>query len=191
MKQPGKNEALNADTPKSGGPADWLEEIALRRWSEAEMAAQRRLLGGKPAELRRFEEEAALNEVLDARPGAPVAASNFSTRVRERIELEAKADRRARAERSGRGIWPAWLRPAFALAALCGSLGIGWNSFQAYHRHHAELIARGASTLAFSASSPELSGESLENYDVIRRLGSNPEPDDEALIAALVEGSAR
>jgi len=59
---------------------DWLEEIARRRWSASEADRGRRALAERPAEARRFEEEMALNRLLDAVPPTR-ASSNFTAGV--------------------------------------------------------------------------------------------------------------
>ncbi len=170
--------------------SDWLEALAVARPAPEEVARRRRELAGRPAELRRLEQELALNALLDARPGAPRAASNFAALVQQRIAAE---DRQAlQAKRGGAGRW--WWRwlgphPAWALTAVavvCGITGTWGVRNQQYRSQMAASVA----TVALTASSPGLSADSLEDYEVIRRLGAVAQPGDDALIAALAERTA-
>ena len=72
---------------------DWLDEIARRRWSAAEADRWRRALSERPTEARRFEEEMALNQLLDAVPPTR-ASSNFTARVLADIGRSPKQDSR-------------------------------------------------------------------------------------------------
>lgn len=60
--------------------ADWMDAVANRRLTASEIARLRRELAGRPAELRRFEQEQALNSLLDARFATPAVSSNFAAR---------------------------------------------------------------------------------------------------------------
>ncbi len=190
MKHDSKNDTSTGGQSDGVDPLDWLEEVAVRRLTATEIAARRRELVGWPTETRRLEEELALNAMLDFRPGAPNAATNFAALVRTRIETEERA--RVRVSSSVWVGWRVWLRPLLlGTAILTVTLGLGWQGYLIQHHRQVQRLATSVTTMDFSAGSPELTPESLEDYEVIRRLGATPQPEDEALIAALAEAPTR
>lgn len=189
MKHDSKNDTPAGGQPDGVDPLDWLEDVAVRRLTATEIAARRRELVGRTAETRRLEQELALNAMLDFRPGAPKAATNFAALVRTRIETNERA--RVRVSSSVGVGWRAWLRPLLGTAILTVTLGLGWQAYLIQYQRQVRRLATSVTTMAFSAGSPELTPESLENYEVIRRLGAIPRPEDDALIAALAEAPTR
>ncbi len=182
----------NRNTENSKGSEeglDWLDAVALGQPTPGEIAACRRELAGRPAELQRLAEELAVNAALEARPGAPQAATHFASQVWSKIEAEERAALRGRPAGARRG-WLAWLslRPVFGLAmAAAVALGFSW---QAWTFHRRSQLAAGAATVALTSTSG-LTAESVDDFEVIRRLSVAPRPNDEALIAALAENSAQ
>lgn len=164
---------------------DWMDAVANGRLTAMEIARLRRELAARPAELRRFEQELALNSLLDARFAMPEVRSNFAAQVAERI---AREDRQALAATHRRPWWANFWgrRPAWALAAMIFGAGILWQTLG--QRRIAEMAAT-VEAVALTVSSPGLAAESLEDYEVIRQLGTIPQPGDDALIAALAENS--
>lgn len=177
--------SLSSDEASPDG--DWLDALSAGRPTPETVAALRRRLAGRPSELRRMEQELALNALLDARPNAPVARSNFAARVASRIEAGNRHPRTAWTT-LGRGI-ASWIsvlrrRPVWALGlvAVTGALAWQW----AGHSRRWEMAAT-AAQVAQSVTAPGLPPENLADYEAIRRLGTIPRPEDEALIAALAE----
>lgn len=179
----------NRNAPDPADPdaeSDWIEALAVARPSPVEVTHRRQELAGRPKELQRLEQELALNALLDARPGAPRAASNFAAQVNERIAMEDRLGNLTR-HRSARTGWALLFggRAGWALAAATAvGLGVVWISL---NRNHRAQMAASVATVALTASSPGLSADSLENYEIIRRLDAAAQPGDDALIAALAE----
>lgn len=178
------------DQVGTGEGADWLEVMAMARPTPVEIARRRRELAGRPKELQRLDQELALNALLDARPRAPRAATNFAAVVQQRIMAE---DRLAEATRKRVPMrWWHWVlggHPAWSMAAMLVvglTLGGVW-----LNRSHRAQMAASVATVALTASAPGLSADSLENYEIIRRLDTAALPGDDALIAALVERGAQ
>lgn len=169
----------------SNSVVDWMDAVANRRLTVSEIARLRRELAARPAELRRFEQEQALNSLLDARFATPAVSSNFAAQITERIAQE---DRQNRATAQRHPWWATFWRrhPAWALAAVVLTAGILWQTVG--QRPLSEMAAT-VKAVALTASSPGLPEESLEDYEAIRQLGTIPQPGDDALIAALAENS--
>ncbi len=171
---------------------DWLEEVALRRLTEAEISLRRRELGGRPAELRQFEAELALNRILESRVITAQPSTNFTARVRARIETEERSALHRGSKREANGHpWFHWLRPASRLGAGVAVVAIGTLGILILNRQNRSELAHSLAAVARSTDGRELTAESLANYDVIQRLGTTPQPGDEALIAALAEAPTR
>lgn len=180
----------NLNSPEPEDELDWMDTVALGRPSSSEVAARRRELAGRPAELRRLEQELALNAILDSRPGAPKAATNFAAQVLARITEEDRKTLRERENFRSLGWWRRWRggRPAWVLATVTVlGLSFGWRVLNQSQRSQ---MAATVATVALTTSTPGLSAENLENYEIIRRLGAQAQPGDDALIAALVENPA-
>jgi len=167
---------------------DWMDAVVMGQPSDAEILALQRKLRTRPSELRRFETELGLNSILDARPKAPLAGSNFAARVLEKIHSEDRLRERT-AKTSGWGsLVFAWLRlrPA-TVCALAALLSVG--GWQLLRQRQRVGMADSVASLAMPVSAPELVPEALANFEVIRRLEVASNPGDSALIAALAEPS--
>ena len=163
-----------------------------------EIGWQRKLTADEEARLQSFllihpelaqdwEEEAALNQILEQLPSPPVS-SNFTARVLQSIDLE-----EAQAERATRKTFqfPSWLRalaPRAVLAALL--LSLGGLAYVRYDQHQVELaqenMARGGKQVALVATTlPDM--QMWQDFETIRRLNVSlpAASDDESLLAAL------
>lgn len=127
-----------------------------------------------------WEEESALNRLLEQLPEAPVA-SNFTARVLQAVERESAAGVRRESvfERVKQWFWRPAPRVAWALL-IAGLLGFGYHQHQTIVRGE---MARGLSVLANVAalSDPAV----LQDFEAIRRLGQSAPGDDEELYALL------
>lgn len=163
---------------------DWLEHVSGPRPDPAEI---RRLQSHgvlSPAERRRLADELALNALLDAHRPAPAVSSNFARRVVAEVSREGATTRPALPW------WASWLslRPGRALAggAALACAGLA-----------AVMLLRGpgndgslrpdSATMAHAAALPGVDAETLSDFDAVHRLGSEPRPDDDALILALAQ----
>ncbi len=164
-------------TPQRKGD-DWQDLLATGRLNSESVSDLRALLRDSPAEYARFEEELALNRLLEDLPRAD-APSNLASRVLQQIELE---DRKARRTVNLGGHW--WhglrrLRP-MALTAVAALVLTGWWQFRIHERR---VLAESLSTVSHVAAVPGV--DSLENFDAIRLLRTTSQPGDVELIAAL------
>jgi hypothetical protein len=150
-----------------------LREISWRRkLTSAEERELREWLTAHPEAQEAMELEAGLTEALGKMPDIPVA-SNFTARVLEAVELEAKAEARAQ---DSRKIWrklPRWL-PRVASAAVVAMAG-----FLVYQNHSVEAKQRAA--VQRVAGIPLPSPEILTNFDAIRIVSATPAPDEQLL----------
>jgi negative regulator of sigma E activity len=138
---------------------------------------RRKLTDTERAELRarpELELEARLTNALAKIPDAP-AASNFTARVMQAIELE-----EARSARSAIWNWRAWL-PRFAVAtALVFFAGLSFHNYEV--NAHRAALAQSVALIAKAQSLPDV--DALNNFDAIQRM-SQPAPADEELLALL------
>lgn len=175
---------------------DWLDEITRSRLPVAEADRWRRELAERPAEARRFEEELALNELLDAAP-RPRVSSNFTARVMADLGESPRQHSwfsliLGRAWESIASVGSSLLRPRFlrflispaaiALVALTAFLHWGWQRVQV-HRHG--VIARTAAEWSDAASMPGVAA--LQDFEAIQWLETRSAPDDVALLQLLRE----
>lgn len=163
---------------------DWLDHVSGPRPDPAEV---RRLqshgvLG--PAERRRLADELALNALLDGHRPAPAVSSNFARRVVSEVSREGAT---ARPALPG---WLGWiaLRPGRSLArgAALAFACIAALALLRGMSRQGSLPPDGA-TMAHAAALPGVDAETLSDFDAVHRLGSEPAPDDDALILALAQ----
>lgn len=154
-----------------------FREINWRRpLSDAEQAELRAVLAKNPGALADLEMETELTRALAKLPNAPVS-SNFTARVLQAVELEAK-----RGACHPENSFLAWLRlgwlPKFAFATLLVCAGLA-----GYQRHTIVARARLANEVAaVSAASAAVSIP--EDFEAIRLL-NKPASADTDLLAAL------
>ena len=151
-----------------------LRELSWRRHlTPAEQAELQAWLAAHPDAAARWQEDAALDSLLERLPNAPVP-SNFTARVLQEIERDA-----ARTEREipvARPWWQRVLVPRLATAAVI--LGAG---LFVYFRNADQQAKFTAPLLSLSGTEAVLSVEVLQDFDAITKLGPNVQPDMELL----------
>jgi len=143
----------------------------------AEAAELQAWLAQHPGERADWETEVGLTEALGKLPAAPVP-SNFTSRVMEAVEREAKAQKRPRIP-----VWTWLLRsllPRAAVAAFLVLVVLGYQHQQTVARR--EKVVDGVKIVSGVSSLP--SPEILQDFDTIRKLGATPGPDQD-LIALM------
>jgi hypothetical protein len=159
-----------------------LRENGWRRpLTESETAELQKYWAAHPAAREEWENDTALNRLMERLPSAPAVSSNFTARVLQMAALE-KAARERTNGRVGFG-WDylrSWL-PKAAVAALAITLGIA-----SYHMHevntHAALAKNAVEfTAAVAASDPEAIGD----IEPIRQLSDAQPKADVELIALM------
>jgi hypothetical protein len=153
-----------------------------RRLTEHEHAELQEYLATHPAAREEWQDETALNELLEILPAAPPVSSNFTARVLQVVQLETITI--IRRERSF-GWFPSrwllsWLPKTAVAAVLIGS------AFIAYHeqQEHARVaLAQNVVevTAAVSASDPDL----MQDFEPIRQLSAQQTKADTELLALL------
>lgn len=163
---------------------DWFDDIAGPRPDPGQVRRLQQDGSLSPPEQRRLQEELALNHLLDSHRPAPPLSSNFTARVLAEVRRDSKAHSRPN---------PWWQRlrslaPALSFAALLLTTAIAVSVVRnrATVRSQAEL-AQTALAVGQSTAVAGLDAASLADFDVIHRLGSGPNPEDDALILALVQ----
>ena len=154
---------------------DKLREISWRRkLNSAEESDFREWLAAHPEAQESLELETGLTEALRKMPDAPVA-SNFTARVLEAVEREAKAEARARGSRwyVGRKL-PRWL-PKVASATVVVMAGV------LAYMHNNNVAAIQLAAVRSVAGVPLPSPEILTNFDAIRIVSATPAPDEQLL----------
>ena len=154
-----------------------LREISWQRpLTQTEAAELATLLGAHSQARLEWETEQQLNAALHRLPDTPVP-SNFTALVLQRIESDTTTRKAA-----GRPVWEwswRWM-PKAAIAAVV--LGAGLLLFEQQRAAERRLLSQ--SVAAFPAMNSMPAMEVLQDYDIIRRLGRAPAPDEE-LIALL------
>ncbi len=163
---------------------DWLDDIAGPRPDPGQVRRLQQDPSLTPPEKRRLQEELALNQLLDTHRPAPPLSSNFTARVLAEVRRESRTSSRST---------PWWQRlrplaPALSFAALILTVAIAASVArnQATVQSQAEL-AQAALAVGQSTTVAGLDASSLADFDVIHRLGSGPNPEDDALILALAQ----
>lgn len=174
---------------------DWLDEVARRRLTAEEAARWRRQLSERPAEVRRLDEELALNRILESLP-RPSASSNFTALVLSGIQESPHQESGISRwwiqgfSRAGGGarlfsgmlgrLWRHSIPIAVALVCVAIPLNWGWQRVQV-HRHGA--MARTAAELSVAAAMPGVAV--LQDFEAVQLLETRSAPDDAALLQAL------
>jgi hypothetical protein len=163
---------------------DWLEEAARRRVSPQEASRWRSELASRPRELRRLEEELALNALLDGTP-RPGVSSRFTAEILESIDRDS-------APKSAFHRWvsqlaafrvsiPQFSLPRLALAGTaCAALAFGWNRVEV--RRHG-ILARQAAEITVAAGVPGVAV--FGDFEAVRLLSTPVTADDTDLMEAL------
>jgi anti-sigma factor RsiW len=156
-----------------------LEALQRGRLTPLEEAQLDAYLSAHPAQRSSWEEELALNTLLDQLPQAPVP-SNFTARVIQAAGKE--APRRGVLWRSWASIAATGWLPKVATAAAV--LALGLFSYQRYETvaNRKELAEN---LIRISQLAPVPSVEVLADFDAIVRLNQVPQDVDRELLAAL------
>ena len=146
-----------------------LRELNWRRpLTDAEQVELRAYLAGHPEVKADWDAELELSALVNQLPNAPVP-SNFTARVLQAVERKTRAETPTRIPRAV-GWWRVFVP---RIAVVMAVAGLGWFG---YHRQ--QLAKREfVHTLAESLRSPE----TLQDFEVIRRLSPAPEADEELL----------
>jgi anti-sigma factor RsiW len=142
------------------------EERELREWLAAHPEAQESL-----------ELDTGLTQALGKMPDLPVA-SNFTARVLQAVEQDAKAE--ARAQKSHWNIWrrlPRWL-PRVASATVVVTAGL---VAYLHNLHNSSVEAGHRAAVQRVAGIPLPNPEILTNFDAIRMVSATPAPDEQLL----------
>ena len=152
-----------------------LRELSWRRHlTPAEQAELHAWLAAHPDAAARWQEDAALDSLLERLPNAPVP-SNFTARVLQEIEHDAA--RNDRETSPSRPWWQRVLVPRLAMAAVI--LGAG---LFVYLRNDGLQPENFVTPLrSMSGTEAVLSVEVLQDFDAITKLGPNVQPDMELL----------
>jgi hypothetical protein len=168
--------------------SDYLEmrEIAWRRplTADEKSALQGYLLVHPEAQIE-WEEDAALNQILDGVPDVPLS-SNFTARVLQAVDLEESREKRQWRSGSWLSRLRAWL-PRFAVAGLVAALG--GLGYQQYQIRSQEQRAKYLDTLMTTVASSFADTKIWEDFDAIAKLQPTDVvvSDDRVLWAALSE----
>ena len=166
-----------------------LLEAALRRPLTAEEQRRREAhFAATPGARAAWALEWRVRRSVRRLPAVPVA-TNFTGRVLERIDAEARAAERSRAAGGWLARWLAggWRRPA--LVAVLAVAVVGAAYWQVRRQQRATL-ARGAAAVSLVARISDL--KLLKDFEPIQRLSAVPSRwVDEDLLAALEPGVAR
>lgn len=152
-----------------------LRELNWRRpLSGTEQAELLASLAQNSNPLAEWQSEAELTRLLTELRDVPVP-SNFTARVLEMVELDAKRQQRGFAP-----LWSAWLKrgwlPKTAIALLIGAALFG------YHSHNVTARSKLAHDIAAVSGVASVSGPYiLEDFEAIRRLDKPPTPDKDLL----------
>ncbi len=159
-----------------------LRELSWRRpLSAAEAEMLQKYLSASPAAREEWEDEAALNQLLERVPAAPSVASNFTARVLQTVALETAAQDRAPVR--GVSIWQrvrSWL-PKAAVASLVLATGV-----VGYHERQVnERVALAKNVVEFTAAVSASDPEAMQDFEPIRRLSDNQPKADTELLALM------
>jgi anti-sigma factor RsiW len=158
---------------------DLLEASWRRKLTAEEEAQLRAWLAAHPEAQGDWEEESLLNQQLERLPQSPLA-SNFTSQVMRKLDLELAQEARERRGWRTPGWWRS-LMPRFAAALLLTVLG-GTAVFQ-YRDYRRTQMFESVSRLTPVAA--VLQPEIAENFDAIQQLRHVPSVSDEELLAAL------
>lgn len=152
-----------------------LREISWRRkLTSVEERQLREWLAAHPEVQDTFELETGLTEALRKMTEVPVA-SNFTARVLQAVEREARADAREQEKRWT--IWrrlPRWLPKVASATLVVTVVGSVYLYNQNVEARQKELVQR-------LAKVPLPSPEILTNFEAIRMVSTTPAPDEQLL----------
>jgi hypothetical protein len=152
-----------------------MRELSWRRkLSAAEQAALRAWLATHPEVAAQWQEETALNALVERLPDALVP-TNFTSRVMQEIEREAAVAERQHARTPH--WWQRVLLPRLAFATVV--LGAGLITYQRHTIAQRENMANGL--IVVSDTKNLLSDDVWQNFDSIVELGPRVQPDTELL----------
>jgi len=156
-------------------PFDKLRETSWRRkLTAAEEDELRAQLEVHPEALADWEADAALNQVLDRLPDAPMP-SNFTARIMQAVELE-----QAAAARRPGSPWKWLWGPIFPKAALAAVfVGMSLLGFREAVFQKQQRLAKSVAAVSQVAALP--GPEILQDFDAIQQLNQTPAPDTEWL----------
>ncbi len=154
-----------------------LEKSLCGRLTSAEQARLEAYCLLHPEAQADWEEELALNSLLEQVPNAPLA-SNFTAQVLQAVALEEK-----RATRSRRSPWSwvfrwSWVKTATFAAVF---VGVGLLSYDHFQELHREQVAHNLLKLTQATTIPSV--EVLRDFDAISRLSQVPPAVDMDLLA--------
>lgn len=154
-----------------------VDALRRGRFTAAEKAEAEACLARHPELRAEWEEELALNQLIELAPSLP-PSSNFTAQVMQACRQSARADAK---QRSGRkSVFSGWLP---RLAAISAAVLVAMFS---YHQHQAaerRELAKNLSEMSQFTSGASI--ELLQNFDAIQRLHQAPMDVDRELIAAL------
>lgn len=151
---------------------DLKERSWRRRLSPAESDALRQLLAGDGPASAGWEQDEALNRLLEQLPAAPAVSTNFTARVMASARAAERGPAPARSPWIFQNIWA---RLAAGAAMVCA----GFFSFQEYHSLQMAKQAREVAAASRLAALPPV--DWLNNFDTIQRLDKVKVADDELL----------
>ena len=162
-----------------------LEAAARRPLTADERRRLEAFLAQHPSNAARWQEETALNHLLQLLPDAALS-SNFTAQVLQAVEREEQSG--LRASRIPR--WFDWRRPVVRFAAVGLFLGLAGLS---YHEYQILMRAKMAVSLANVTSGVDTAAraaqlhpvELWQDFEPIYRLSHNEARADEELLAAL------
>jgi anti-sigma factor RsiW len=156
----------------------WRELSWRHKLTPAEEADLRAWLAAHPEAQADWEAETALTDALHRMPDVPVA-TNFTARVLQEVEREARSAARAS---KGPGWQPSkrWI-PRIALASV--ALAIGLFSMQQIRANYTAKLVRSVEVVSKVSSLP--SPAILKDFDAIERLTPQPAAPDEQLLSLL------
>jgi anti-sigma factor RsiW len=155
------------------------EKIWRHELTPAEQAELRAWLAAHPESAAELETEKNLTGLLSRLPDAPVP-SNFTARVLQAVERETRTEE---GRKIARGWWLRVLLPRAAVVAAV--IGGGFFSYQSYQSAQRAKFVEGLAAVTGVAAVP--GAETLEDFEVIRRLPEKSVADEEliSLLAAL------
>jgi anti-sigma factor RsiW len=145
-----------------------------RKLSSAEERELREWLAAHPEVQESLDLDAGLTEALRKMPDVPVA-SNFTARVLQAIEREAKAEARGQEAR-----WKLWRGVPRWLPKVASGTVVVMAGLLAY-LHNNSVEAKQRALVQRMAGVPLPSPEILTNFDAIRIVSATPAPDEQLL----------
>jgi hypothetical protein len=159
-----------------------LRELSWRRpLTAAEAETLQKYLSAHPAALTEWEDETALNQLLERVPAAPPVASNFTARVLQTVKLETAAENRESVQ--GLSVWQIISRWLPKAAFACVLLAVGVVGY--HERQVNERVALAKNVVEFTAAVSASDPEAMQDFEPIRRLSDNQPKADTELLALM------